>query len=67
MIGLRNRREVGASLMHQPFFLLDNQVVRVFRLKDRLIILRTVTYEFVGGYVLKLQRISWEIIGWSSS
>ena len=48
MIGFRNGREAGASLARQPFFLLDNQVVRVFRLKDRLIILRAVTYEVCG-------------------
>ena len=45
MIGFRNGREAGASLVRQPFFLLDNQVVQVFRLKDRLIILRAITYE----------------------
>ena len=45
MIGFRNGREAGASLARQPFFLLDNQVVRVFRLEDWLIILRAVTYE----------------------
>ena len=38
----------GASLARQPFFLLDNQVVQVFRLKDRLVILRTVMYEVCG-------------------
>ena len=48
MIGFRNGREVGASLALQLFFLLDNQVVRVFRLKDRFIILRAVTNEFCG-------------------
>ena len=45
MIGFRNGREVGASLARQLFFLLVNQVVRLFRLKDRLIILRAVTYK----------------------
>ena len=45
MITFRNGREAGVSLARQPFFLLDNQVVRVFRLKDRLIILKAVTYE----------------------
>ena len=48
MIGFRNRREADVSLERQPFFLLDNQVVRVFRLKDRLIILRAVTYKVCG-------------------
>ena len=48
MIGFRNGREAGASLAHQLFFLLDNQVVRVFRLKDRLNILWAVTYEVCG-------------------
>ena len=44
MIGCRNGREESASFARQPFFLLDNQVIRFFRLKDRLIILRAVTY-----------------------
>ena len=45
MIGFQNGREAGASLARQLFFLLDNQVVRLFRLKDRLIILKVVTYK----------------------
>ena len=49
MIGFHNGRETGASLTLQPFFLLGNQVVRVFRLKDCLIILRVVLYEVCGG------------------
>ena len=48
MIGFQNGREVGVSLARQPFFFLDNQIVQVFRLKDRLIILRAVTYEVCG-------------------
>ena len=44
MIGLQNGREEGASFARQPFFLLGSQVIRIFRLKDRLIILRAVTY-----------------------
>ena len=48
MIIFRNGREVGASFALQPFFLLGNQVVRVFRLKDRLIILKAVSYEVCG-------------------
>ena len=44
MIGFQNEREFNASLTLQPFFLLGNQGVRVFRLKDWLIILRTVSY-----------------------
>ena len=48
MIGFRNGREVDASLVCQPFSLLDNQVIRVFCLKDWLIILRAVTYEDCG-------------------
>ena len=48
MIGFRNGSEAGASLERQPFSLLDNQVVRVFRLNDQLIISRAVTYK-VGG------------------
>ena len=43
MIGFRNGREEGASFAHLPFFFLDGQVIRIFRLKDCLIILRTVT------------------------
>ena len=34
----------GASFARQPFFLLGSQVIRIFRLKNRLIILRAVTY-----------------------
>ena len=48
MIGFRNGREEGASFARQPFFLLDNQVIRIFRLKDCLIILRAVTYVVRG-------------------
>ena len=48
VIGFRNGREAGASLALQPFFLLGNQVVRVFRLKDWLIILGVVLYVFCG-------------------
>ena len=56
MIGFRNGREASASLTRQPFFLLDNQVVLVFRLKDRLIILRTVTYEVCGRICSQVAR-----------
>ena len=56
MIGFRNEREAGTSLARQPFFLLDNQVVRVFRLKDRLIILREVTYEVCGRICSQVAR-----------
>ena len=45
VIGLRNGRDADASLAFRPFFLLGNQVARVFRLKDRLAILRAVSYE----------------------
>ena len=58
MIGFRNGREVDVSLALQPFFLLGNQIVRVFRHKDRLITLRAFRTRFVGGYALKLQGIS---------
>ena len=44
MIGFRNGREANASLALQPFFLLGNQDVRVFRLKDWLIFLGAVSY-----------------------
>ena len=56
MIGFRNGREAGASLVRQPFFLLDNQDVRVFCLKDRLIILRAVTYEVCGRICSQVAR-----------
>ena len=48
MIGFRNKREECALFARQPFFLLDSQVVRIFRLKDRLIILRAVTFVVYG-------------------
>ena len=48
MIGFQNGREEDASFARQPFFLLDNQVIRLFCLKDRLIILRVVTYVVYG-------------------
>ena len=44
MIGFRNGREAGTLLALHPFFLLDNQVVQVYYLKDRFIILRAVTF-----------------------
>ena len=56
MIGFRNRREEGASFACQPFFLLDSQVIRVFRLKDRLIILRVVTYVIRGRMCSRAAR-----------
>ena len=43
-----NGREEGASFASQPFFLLDNLVIRTFRLKDRLIIQRAVMYVVYG-------------------
>ena len=48
VIGFQNGREASVSPALQPFFLLGNQVTRVFRLKDRLIILRAVSYEVCG-------------------
>ena len=42
--------------MRQPFFLLDNQVVRIFCLKDRLIILRAVMYEVYGMICSQVAR-----------
>ena len=56
MIGFQNGSETDVSLVHQPFFLLDNQVVRVFRLKDRLIILRAVTYKDYGRICSQVVR-----------
>ena len=40
--------EGGASFTRHPFFLLDSQVIQIFRLKNCLIILRAVTYEIHG-------------------
>ena len=37
-----------ASFGRRPFFLLDSQVIRIFSLKNRLIILRAVTYVIRG-------------------
>ena len=51
MIGIRNRREEGTLFALQPFFLFDSQVIRIFCLKDRLIILKAVTY--VVGHLLR--------------
>ena len=48
MIGFRNGREASASLTLQLFFLLGNQDVRVFRLKDWLILLGAVSYMVCG-------------------
>ena len=56
MTGFCNGREADASLALQQFFLLDNQVARVFRLKDRLIILRAVTYEVSGRICSQVAR-----------
>ena len=51
----------GAAFTCQGlFFILDSQVIQIFRL-NRLIILR------VGGCVFKLRGINREIIGWPSS
>ena len=46
----------GTSLARQPFFLLDSQVIRIFRLKDRLIILRVVTYVIHGRMCFRVSR-----------
>ena len=56
MIGFRNGREAGASLALHPFFLLDNQVVRVFRRKDRLIMSRAVAYKVCGRICSQVLR-----------
>ena len=56
VIGSRNGREAGASSMLQSFFLLGNQVARVFYLKDRLIILRTVSCEVYGRISFQVAR-----------
>ena len=44
MIGFRNGREANTSLALQPFFLLGNQDVQIFRLKDWLIFLGAVSH-----------------------
>ena len=46
----------GASFVCQSFFLLDSQVIRIFCLKDRLIILRTVTYVIRGRMCFRAMR-----------
>ena len=40
--------ERGASFMRHPFFILDSQVIRIFHLNNRLIILRAITYMIHG-------------------
>ena len=61
MIGFRNGRGGGgggggASFARQPFFLLDSQVIRIFHLKNRLIILRAVTYVIRGRMCFRATR-----------
>ena len=46
----------GTSFVRQPFFLLDSQVIRIFRLKNRLIILRAVTYVIRGRMCFRAAR-----------
>ena len=46
----------GASFTRQPFFLLDSQVIRIFRLKNRLIILRMITYMICGRMCFRVAR-----------
>ena len=46
MIGFRNERGGGASFVHQS--LLDSQIIRIFRFKNCLIILRVITYMIHG-------------------
>ena len=67
MIGFRNGREAGTSLVLRLFFLLGNQVVRVFCLKDRLIILRAVSYEVCEMIYSQVAGINREITGRPSS
>ena len=47
------------------FFLLDSQVIRISRLKNRLII--RLRMRFMGRCVFELRGINWKIIGWPSS
>ena len=44
----------GGGARHGLFFVLDSQVIRIFRLKNCLIILRAVTYVSYEGSVGKL-------------
>ena len=46
----------SASFARQPFFLLDNQVIRIFHLKNRLIILRAVMYVIRGRMCFRVMR-----------
>ena len=46
----------GASFACQPFFLLDSQVIRSFRFKNRLIILRAITYVIRGRMCSRVAR-----------
>ena len=56
MIGFRNGRGERASFAHQSFFLLDRQVIRIFHLKNCLIILRAVTYVIRGRMCSRAAR-----------
>ena len=46
----------GVSFARQSFFLLDSQVIRIFRLKNRLIILRAITYVIRGRMCFRVAR-----------
>ena len=46
----------GASFARQSFFLLDSQVIRIFRLKNRLVILRAVMYMIRGRMCFRVAR-----------
>ena len=56
MIGFRNGRGEGVSFERQPFFLLDSQVILIFLLKNRLIILRAVMYVIHGRMCSRATR-----------
>ena len=49
-------KEIDVSFARQPFFLLDSQVILIFRLKNRLIILRMVTYVIHGRMCSRFVR-----------
>ena len=59
----------GSALFacHDLFFLLDSQVVRIFRLKKRLTNLRTVMCVICERMLFKMRGISQEVIGQPSS
>ena len=56
MIGFRGGGAGTLFARHGLFFLLDSQVIRIFHLKNRLIILRAVTYVIRGRMCFQATR-----------